>query len=127
MAGRHVLTETQVDNRYYDIMTEITISVGLNDAATKRQEYQTEVYVDVMKHVCQSYHVPFSFIVSDGGYFHENGDYTQEKTLVLCLLDPQEGVVDGIARDLCAFFHQESVLITESKVRAYFIKEELEQ
>ena len=34
-------------------MTEITISVGLNDAATKRQEYQTEVYVDVMKHVCK--------------------------------------------------------------------------
>lgn len=106
-------------------MTEITISVGLNDAATKRQEYQTQMYVDIMKHVCLSYHVPFSYIVSDGGYFHENGEFTQEKTLVLCLLDPKEGVVDAIARDLCAFFHQESVLITESKVRAYFIKEEL--
>ena len=106
-------------------MTEITISVGLNDAVTKRQEYQTEMYVDVMKHVCKSYHVPFSFIVSDGGYFHDNGDYTQEKTLVLCLLDSEEGVVGGIARDLCAFFHQESVLITESKVRAYYIKEKL--
>lgn len=106
-------------------MTEITISVGLNDAATKRQEYQTEMYVAIMKHVCQSYHVPFSYIVSDGGYFHENGDYTQEKTLVLCLLDPEKGIVDSIARDLCVFFHQESVLITESKVRAYFIKEKL--
>ena len=125
MAGRHVLTETQVDNRYYDIMTEITISVGLNDAATKRQEYQTEVYVDVMKHVCQSYHVPFSFIVSEGGYFHENGDYTQEKTLVIALLDPEKGVADAIAKDLCVFFHQESVLITESKVRACFIKDGL--
>lgn len=106
-------------------MTEITISVGLNDAATKRQEYQTEMYVAIMKHVCHSYHVPFSYIVSDGGYFHENGDYTQEKTLVLCLLDPEKGIVDAIARDLCVFFHQESVLITESKVRAYFIKEKL--
>ena len=105
-------------------MTEITISVGLNDAATKRQEYETEMYVDVMKLVCQSYHVAFSFIVSEGGYFHENGDYTQEKTLVICLLDPEKGVPDAIARDLCAFFHQESVLITESKVRAYYIKEE---
>ena len=37
----------------------------------------------------------------------------------------EKGVVDSIARDLCAFFHQESVLITESKVRAYYIKEEL--
>ncbi|MBR1872061.1 MAG: hypothetical protein IJ795_02505 [Bacteroidales bacterium] len=106
-------------------MIEITLSVGLNDAATKRQEYQTEMYVDVMKHVCQSYHVPFSYIVSDGGYFHENGDFTQEKTLVICLIDPEEGVVDAIARDLCVFFHQESILITESAVRAYYIKEKL--
>ena len=106
-------------------MTEITISVGLNDAVTKQQEHKTKVYVDIMKSVCRSYKVPFSFIVSEGGYFHENGDYTQEKTLVLCLLDPEKGVVDSIARDLCAFFHQESVLITESKVRAYYIKEEL--
>ena len=106
-------------------MTEITISVGLNDAVTKRQEYETEKYVDVMKHVCQSYHVSFSFIVSEGGYIYENGDYTHEKTLVICLLDPEKGVADAIARDLCYFFHQESVLITESKVRAYYIKEEL--
>ena len=108
-------------------MTEITISVGLNDAVTKQQKHPTKVYVDIMKNVCQSYHVPFSFIVSDGGYFHENGDYTEEKTLVLCLLDPDIGVVDSIARDLCAFFHQESVLITKSKVRAYYIKEKLSE
>ena len=99
--------------------------MGLNDAVTKQQEHPTKTYVAIMKNVCKSYHVAFSFIVSEGGYFHDNGDYTQEKTLVLCLLDPEEGVVDSIARDLCAFFHQESVLITESKVRAYFIKEKL--
>ena len=95
----------------------------MNDAVTKQQEHPTKMYVDVMKNVCKSYHVAFSFIVSEGGYFLENGDYTQEKTLVLCLLDPEKGVVDSIARDLCAFFHQESVLITESKVRAYYIEE----
>ena len=106
-------------------MKEITIRVGLNDAVTKQQVHPTKMYVDVMKTVCRSYHVAFTFVLSEGGYFHENGDYTQEKTLVISLLDPQDGVVDAIARDLCAFFHQESVLITESKVRAYFIKEEL--
>ena len=51
-------------------MTEITISVGLNDATTMQQKYQTETYVDIMKYVCQSYHIAFSYIVSDGGYFH---------------------------------------------------------
>ena len=108
-------------------MKEITIRVGLNDAVTKQQVHPTKVYVDVMKTVCRSYHVAFTFVISEGGYFHENGDYTQEKTLVISLLNPQDGVVDAIARDLCAFFHQESVLITESKVRAYFIKEQLSE
>lgn len=108
-------------------MKEIAICVGLNDAVTKQQIHPTKVYVDVMKTVCRSYHVAFTFVISEGGYFHENGDYTQEKTLVISLLDPQDGVVDAIARDLCAFFHQESVLITESKVRAYFIKEQLSE
>ena len=108
-------------------MKEITIRVGLNDAVTKQQVHPTKVYVDVMKTVCRSYHVAFTFVLSEGGYFHENGDYTQEKTLVISLLDPQDGVVDAIAMDLCAFFHQESVLITESKVRAYFIKEQLSE
>jgi hypothetical protein len=108
-------------------MKEITIRVGLNDAVTKQQVHPTKMYVDVMKTVCRSYHVAFTFVLSEGGYFHENGDYTQEKTLVISLLDPQDGVVDAIARDLCAFFHQESVLITESKVRAYYIKEKLSE
>ena len=45
-------------------MKEITISVGLNDAVTKRQEYETEMYVDVMKKVLRKLlpriYAPFS-------------------------------------------------------------------
>jgi len=33
--------------------------------------------------------------------------------------------VNEIAKDLCAFFHQGSVLITENAVRAYFVNETL--
>jgi len=28
-----------------------------------------------------------------------------------------------IAKDLCVFFHQESVLITQNSVRSYYIRE----
>ncbi len=35
------------------------------------------------------------------------------------------GLNDAIAGDLCAFFHQEKVLITENQVRAYYIQEQL--
>jgi len=106
-------------------MIETNLYVGLNDATTKHQEHDTKEYVDVMKYVCKSYHVPFSFIISEGGYFHENGDYTQEKTLILSLIDADKEVADAIAKDLCTFFHQESVLMTEREVKAYHVKDGL--
>lgn len=104
-------------------MTETKIYIGLNDSFTNQQEHNTEMYINVMKYVCKSHHVPFSFVITEGGFFHENGDYTQEQTLVLSLIDVDKDIAESIAKDLCAFFHQESVLMTESMVRAYYVKE----
>ena len=104
-------------------MTETKIYIGLNDSLTNQQKHNTEMYIDVMKYVCKSHHVPFSFVITEGGFFHENGDYTQEQTLVLSLIDVDKDIAESIAKDLCAFFHQESVLMTESLVRAYYVKE----
>ena len=107
-------------------MTETKIYVGLNDSETMVQTHKTEKYVDVLKHVCLSYHVAFSFSVAQGGYVHEDGRFTQETTLLLSLIDTDEETVNEIAKDLCVFFHQESVLITQGTVRAYFVKESLD-
>ena len=106
-------------------MTETKIYVGLNDSETLKQKHDTEKYINILKHVCFSYHVPFSFSVEQGGYMHENGQYTQEQTLVLTLIDVKKETIEEIAKDLCVFFHQESVMITEGTVQAYFIKETL--
>jgi hypothetical protein len=106
-------------------MIETKIYVGLNDADTKQQKFETEKYVSIMKYVCKSYHVPFSFILNQGGYFHENGYFTQEPTLVLTLIDANSSMVRDIAKDLCAFFNQESVMVTEMPVKAYYVKEKI--
>ncbi|MBQ1341831.1 MAG: DUF3574 domain-containing protein [Erysipelotrichaceae bacterium] len=106
-------------------MNETKIYVGLNDSESMKQEHETEKYVKILKNVCYNYHVAFSFSVVQGGYFHEDGEYTQETTLVLTLIDTDNETVNEIAKDLCVFFHQESVMITESNVRAYFINERL--
>lgn len=106
-------------------MTESKIYVGLNDSVTLRQLYDTERYKSVLKQVCYSYHLPFSVSVTEGGYFHENGDYTEETTLVLTLLDASEETVTEIAKDLCVFFHQESVMITTGEKKVFFIEERL--
>lgn len=106
-------------------MIETKIYIGLNDATTKQQKHSTETYVDIMKYVCKSHHVPFAFSINEGGYFHENGDYTQERILLISLMDADKQIAEAIAKDLCAFFHQESVMVTESVVNVSFIKDNL--
>ena len=106
-------------------MTETKIYVGLNDSETMTQIFDTEKYVSILNNVCRSYHVAFSFSVAHGGYFHEDGRYTQETSLVLSLIDAEKDTINEIAKDLCVFFRQESVMITENEVRSYFVKEEL--
>lgn len=107
-------------------MVETRIYIGLNDSFTKKQVFKTDTYVALLKDVCCAYRIPFSFELIDGGYIHENGEYTHEKSLVLILIDIDKKIVNEIAKDLCVFFHQESVMITEGHIRSYFISETLE-
>ena len=67
----------------------------------------------------------FSVQMINGGYFHEDGRYTEENTLMLRLVDVPEETTTEIAKDLCVFFHQESIMVTTSPVSVVFIKENL--
>ena len=107
-------------------MIETKIYVGLNDSVTKTQIFETEKYISILRNVCFAYHTPFSFDVEEGGYIHENGEYTRETSLILSLIDVNRQTVNEIAKDLCVFFHQESVMITDNLIRTYFISETLE-
>ena len=106
-------------------MTENKIYIGLNDPQTRMQMFDTEKYISILKDVCRNYHVGFSVSSDQGGYFFEDGSYTQETTLVLSLIDVDVQTVNEIAKDICVFFRQESVLITENEVRAYYVREKL--
>ena len=105
---------------------ESKIYIGLNDLNTNTQLFENEKYIRVLRNVCYSYRVPFSFNVQEGGYIYENGEYARETSLVVTLIDVEKAIVNDIAKDLCAFFHQESVLVTESQIQAHFVREPLE-
>ena len=107
-------------------MVESRIYIGLNDLTTNTQLFANEKYIRILRNVCYSYKVPFSFQVQEGGYLYENGAYARETSLVLTLIDAEKAVVDDIAKDLCAFFHQESVLVTENSIQAHFVRETLD-
>ena len=106
-------------------MVETKVYVGLNDSVTKTQLFETGTYISILKNVCFAYKIPFSFDVEEGGYIHQDGEYTRETTLVLTLIGAAEGTVDEIAKDLCAFFNQESVMVTEQEVSTRFISESI--
>ena len=80
----------------------------------------------ILKEVCYHCHVPFSFSLIQGGYFHESGVYTEEQTLLLSLIDTDLNLAREIAKDLCVFFHQVSVLFAVSEVQAEMIFESLD-
>ena len=105
-------------------MIETKIYVGLNDSETREQKFETDKYLGILKKVCRSYHMAFSVDIEEGGYFHEDGEYTEETSLVLVLIDADRDTVREIAKDLCVFFHQETVLITEDRIDGYFISKD---
>jgi len=107
-------------------MTQTVIYIGLNDSVSKTQIFETEKYIRILKDVCCGYHTAFSFDVIEGGYIHDNGEFTKETTLQLTLIDVDSETVNEIAKDLCAFFNQESVLITESRIRSYYVREKIQ-
>ena len=47
-------------------MIETRIYVGLNNAETKEQTYETEKYLNILKDVCKNYHVAFSLDLEEG-------------------------------------------------------------
>jgi len=104
---------------------QTTIYIGLNDSETCVQKFDSKKYISILKGACRSYKVAFSVQEINGGYFHEDGRYTEENTLMLTLIDVPEQIATDLAKDLCAFFHQESVMVTSSPTSVVFIKERL--
>ena len=97
------------------------IYVGLNDKDELKQLFSTDQFCRVAKVVCRNYVGAYSMNVIQGGYIHENGDFTEENTIVLTLVDITKEQADEIAKDLCAFFRQESVMVTKDVVSGYMI------
>ena len=115
---------SQADDSGKVQMTETRIYVGLNDADTREQLFDTETYLGILKEICRECHAAFSVDVEQGGYFHEDGEYVEETSLVLELIDAERETVEKIAQDLRTRFHQESVLVTEDRIGGCYIYSE---
>lgn len=100
-----------------------TIIIGLNDKDEKTQKIETDRILHLIRNCCKGYSVAFSGYMQDGGYIHENGEYVLEKSVCISFVGADENVIEELAKDLCAFLNQESVLITVEDVEYYFVPE----
>ncbi len=102
-------------------MLEARIYVGLRDKDTREQHYDTEKYKGMLKEICLKYRAPFSVQVMEGGYFHQDGAWVDENSLLITLLGAPRKTVYDIANDVCNAFNQESVIITCTSVLDFTI------
>ena len=97
-------------------MLEARIYVGLRDKDTREQHYDIDRYKEMLKDICKGYCSPFSVQVMEGGFFHDDGTWVDENSLLITLLGTPRKIVYDIANDVCNAFHQESVIITCTNV-----------
>lgn len=102
---------------------QTTIYIGLNDGVTGVQKFDSTKYISTLKYICRSYKIGFSFQEMSGGYFHEDGRYTEENALMLRLIDVPEQTIFEIAKDICMFFNQDSVMVTTSPTSVVYISD----
>lgn len=104
-------------------MLESRIYVGLDDRDSHEQHFDTDHYKSVLKTVCKNYKAPFSLQVIEGGYFHDDGSWVEENSLLITLIGIPRKTVYRIAKDVCTLFNQESVMITGNSVLRFNVHE----
>ena len=73
-------------------ISQTTIYIGLNDSETGVQKYDSKKYISILKRTCQHYKLAFAVQTVSGGYFHEDGRYTEENTLMLKLMPADSSI-----------------------------------
>ena len=105
-------------------MIELRIYVGLCDRDSHEQIHDTETYKEALKNICRNHKSPFSLQVIEGGYFHNDGSWVDENTLLITLIGTPQMVVYKIAKEVCKAFHQESVMITGNSVLRFNVHDD---
>lgn len=101
------------------------IIVGLNDKDKHIKAYDDVFYEKVLNSVFNNYDVSCSIGFLYGRYKHNSGKVIQETSLSIQIINADDTLIEEIAKDICVFFNQESVIINKSELESYTISESL--
>lgn len=103
---------------------KFTIYVGFKDADTKTQKHDSSKYREIIINVCKGYKVLFTINEAVGSYVFD-GELYVENSDVITLIGVSADIVDEIAKDICAFLNQETVLVVKEAVDIKTINDSL--
>lgn len=109
----------------YQKATRYQISVGTKDSETRTQKFTTEFIEKIICNVCRGYRLDYSISPVRGGYFHGDGGFVSEDSFCVTLIGAEENDVYEIAKDICAFLHQETVIVSRDTVDFLVLHESL--
>lgn len=101
------------------------ITVGMKDSETKKQELTSSRIQSLICTICRGYRMGYTTEFMRGGYFHEDGTFVAEESLCITLIGADDAMTESIAKDLCAFLNQETVLVTREVVDCRVIKDKV--
>lgn len=102
-------------------MKKITLSVGMNDKDTKKQEIETEDFLRIIKDNVLPLGGATIIPGCIGVYTHDDGQVVTEKSVQVVFYGADQETVKDTARRLCRLLNQESIAYEETEIVSEFI------
>ena len=96
---------------------EYQIYIGFNDSQANAQIVKEEELEDMISEFFRRKKIDFSLMNGEGGFFHQDGTFAHEKTLIVNIIGQQGLDIIKLAKSLSMFMNQECSLVTKSPLK----------
>lgn len=101
-------------------MTIYSLTIGLNDKDTKKQELETDVAMRIIKGLALERFVGVTVMNCIGGYTHDDGTKVEEKSIRVELVRVEEKQVKAYVNDIKKALNQESIMVSKVETNIDF-------
>ena len=108
----------------FNVSEVYTITVGLFDQESKKQEIKTADAMEAVTQYVISHCGGGTVMTGNGVYTHENGDIVVEPSIIIRIVNGKFDDVSKLVKDLQTFLNQESVLVEIEEKKFCFVEQD---
>ena len=106
----------------FEISEVYTITVGLFDRESKKQEIKTAEAMEMITRYTISYCGGGTIMSGNGVYTHDDGTVVVEPSIIIRIVDGKFEDVSNLVKDLQTFLNQESILVEIEEKKYCFVE-----